>query len=412
MHEPANPSSLTIALLTHSVNPRGGVVHTLELAEALQAAGHRVTVIAPARPGQRFFRASSAALELVPLPETPHANMVCEIGTRIAAIERHVGALQARRPFDMLHSQDPIGGNALANLREQGRIPHFVRTVHHLDHFDEPQLAAWQSRGYLAADRVLCVSPLWQERLQHECAQPCGLVVNGVDTARYRPQPGPHDEALRRRLGLRTDGPMILSIGGIEERKNTVRLLEAFMTLRRRHPHAQLVIAGGASLFDHSACSRAFHDLLARHRMTQGPVQPVVITGPLPDADIPALLRCADVTAMPSIREGFGLVVLESLASGTPVVVSRIRPFLDYLAPQDACWADPADSGSIADALHGAIEHVNVSQIRASARRLASQYDWSVSAQQHLSHYRALLQTRRKPVSQVISNSAPQPVLP
>jgi predicted peroxiredoxin len=49
-------NTLRIALLTHSVNPRGGVVHTLELATALTALGHDVTVFAPAVPGETLFR--------------------------------------------------------------------------------------------------------------------------------------------------------------------------------------------------------------------------------------------------------------------------------------------------------------------------------------------------------------------
>ena len=60
-------ASLRIALLTHSVNPRGGVVHTLELANALHAAGHAVTVFAPAAPGQRLFRDPACRVSLVPV---------------------------------------------------------------------------------------------------------------------------------------------------------------------------------------------------------------------------------------------------------------------------------------------------------------------------------------------------------
>lgn len=391
------PETLSIALLTHSVNPRGGVVHTLELAEALRVQGHRVTVVASARPGQRFFRPVRAEVELAALPASPHADMVQEIGTRIASMERHLEALLGRRRFDILHTQDPIGGNALANLRQRGVVQHFVRTLHHLDHFGQPQLAAWQTRGWRAADLVLCVSTLWQEHLQQEHGQPSGLVCNGVDTRRYSPRPGPHDGALRRRLGLRPQGRAILSIGGIEERKNTVRLLEAFIALRRRQPDVQLVIAGGASLLDHSASGQAFGALLERHGVAAGPMQPVVVTGPLPDEDMPALLRLCDVTAMPSIREGFGLAVLESLACGTPVAVSRIRPFTDYLAPRDASWADPLDADSIAQALEQALHPLRPAQALASGRRLADHYSWDASASRHLAHYRRLLQAHEQP---------------
>jgi len=222
------------------------------------------------------------------------------------------------------------------------------------------------------ADQVLCVSNLWQERLRDEYSHMAGLVHNGVDTARYTSKPAAHDAELRQRLGMRADCKIILCIGGIEERKNTVRLLEAFVALHARRPDTQLVIAGGASLLDHSAAARTFQQILAQHGMSHGAGQPVLVTGPLADDDMPGLLRIADVTAMPSVREGFGLVVLESLASGTPVVVSRIRPFTDYLAPQDAYWADPLDPTSITVALEQAIsqyEPVHVPGQRPAAWR-------------------------------------------
>ena len=68
----------------------------------------------------------------------------------------------------------------------------------------------------------------------------------------------------------------------------------------------------------------------------------VVCLGPVPDADMPALYRLADALVFPSVKEGFGLVVLEAMASGMPVVTSRIAPFTEYLDDDDVVWCDPA----------------------------------------------------------------------
>lgn len=382
---------LRIALLTHSVNPRGGVVHTLELATALHEAGHAVTVLAPAAPGQRLFRTPPCAVELVPVHGTPR-DTVEMVRSRIAAFVRHLRGLLRHERFDVLHTHDSIGGNALAQLRDAGDIDGFVRTVHHLDTFDVPQLTQWQHTAFASASRVLCVSRLWCDHLAREYGIAAHEVPNGVDTTRFSPQAQPADAALAHRLGIRSDAPVVLALGGVEERKNTARLLSAFALLRATHPRAQLVIAGGASLLDHSAYAQDFRALMQALGFDEGPLQPVRLTGPLPDEDIPALYRLADVVAMPSLREGFGLVVLEGLASGAPVVASRIAPFTEYLTEDDVSWADPLDADSIAAALRHALSTRDPQRIARSASRLAQRFSWQASAARHVALYRAAKQ--------------------
>lgn len=382
---------LRIALLTHSVNPRGGVVHTLELATALHRAGHSVTVLAPAAPGQRLFRTPPCAVGLVPVHGTPR-DTVEMVRSRIAAFVQYLRALLRHERFDVLHTHDSIGGNALAQLRDAGDIDGFVRTVHHLDTFDVPQLTQWQHTAFASASRVLCVSRLWCDHLARDYGIAANEVTNGVDTTRFSPRAQPADAALAQRLGIRPGAPVVLALGGVEERKNTARLLSAFALLRGTHPRAQLVIAGGASLLDHSAHALEFRVLMQELGFDEGPLQPVRLTGPLPDEDIPALYRLADVVAMPSLREGFGLVVLEGIASGAPVVASRIAPFTEYLAEDDVSWTDPLDAGSIAAALRDALSTRDPQRIARSASRLAQRFSWEASAARHVALYRAAIQ--------------------
>ena len=376
---------MKIGLLTHSVNPRGGVVHTIELAHALFDAGHNVTVMAPAMPGQRFFRPVRCATELVPVAPAPNAapiDMVAMVGSRIAAYVDHLTPLLEREAFDVLHCHDGIGGNALATLQDRGLIDGFVRTVHHLDNFAQPQLMAWQHRSVHQARQVLCVSRVWQGVLAGQGIAALE-VPNGVDAARFSPVPAPTDAALAQRLGVRTDGLVLLCVGGVELRKNTTRVLQAFVQLRAQMPSLQLVIAGGASLLDHSSYAREFHALL----QSSGAAQDVLLTGPLLDADVPGLFRLADVVAMPSLSEGFGLVVLEALCSGVPVVVSQIAPFTEYLQRRDAHWTNPLDASCIASAIQRAILGRDPQRIQASALRLAAQFSWQHSAALHTNIY-------------------------
>ena len=414
MAEPACCSlpsrALRIALLTHSVNPRGGVVHTVSLAEALHDLGHDVTVLAPATPGQTMFRPLRCKLSLVAVPAMPPADVAAMVEARLAALIQLVRRLMAEQPFEVLHAQDSISGNALATLRQQHEIEGFVRTVHHLDLFDDARLMAWQQRAFAEASQVLCVSAGWCAQLRREHGIDATQVMNGVDAQRFSPNPGPDDAAVLTRLGLRrgpgpgvrpgldTDALLLLAVGGIEPRKNTLAILQAFALLRHQRPGAQLAIAGGASLLDHGRYQVGFDAALQALRAADpGLADAVHITGTLGDSVMPALYRAADVLLMPSLTEGFGLVVLEALASGTPVVVSNRAPFTEYLAPGEAggvCWADPTAPASIAAAALRALQPGRAQALADQLPEVCRRYNWPSSARRHVAIYRAHLALR------------------
>ena len=356
-------ASLRIALLTHSVRPRGGVVHTLELAEALVARGHAVSVIASAEPGERLFRRVDFPFHTLALPALS-GDLVTQVTQRIDTLVQGLPALLSDGDFDLLHAQDSLSGNALALLQSQAQahglsLPPWLRTVHHLDVFDNPTLMAWQDRAWRAADDVACVSDSWAAHFRTALGVPTRRMFNGVNLDRYGLLPDPGDAERLVALGLpERTGPVCLLVGGVEQRKNTVRLLHAFARLRRSEAawaDARLVVVGGASMLDHSGAQRAWAQALAEHGLPEGPGQAVLRTGPVADAVLPALMRRADVLAMPSLMEGFGLAALEALACGTPVLVSARAPFTEHFDGAAAvAWCDPEDITSIAAGLRQA----------------------------------------------------------
>jgi glycosyltransferase-like protein len=384
----SDTAPLKIALLTHSTNPRGGVVHAMEVGEAMHAAGHAVTVHAPDPQKKGLFRATSCGYSAV--------SATTVSGDLEALVRQRIGEYVAwfERPdtpaFDIYHAQDSISANALATLTERGRIPGFIRTVHHLDQFENPQLTAWQTRGFLTADRVLCVSRLWRSALSNDYGIAADVVDNGVDTARFTPLADAHDDALRMMLGLRDrkDGnPVFLVVGGIEPRKNTLAILQAFIRILRVCPMAQLVIAGGASLLDHGAYQQKFTELLKQSGIETGPGKSIVFIDKVDDAQMPALFRCADALVFASLREGFGLAVLEAMACGTPVVVSRIAPFTEYLHGGDCAWVDPMEPASIAAGMAHACGPVARNGLRSAGFAACRRHTWAHSAVQHLAIY-------------------------
>ena len=380
---------LRVALMTHSTNPRGGVSHCLALAEALTELGHDTVVHAPDPAGRGFFRKARCGTVAVPAGRIESLSTADMVEQRIDDYWDWFRP-PGHRAFDIYHAHDGIGGNALADLTAAGLIPGFVRTVHHLDHFADPRIEARQVRAVTAAECVLCVSDVWADTLKRDFGVTARRVRNGVDTTAFSPRPDASDQRVRNQWGLGR-GPVFLAVGGLEPRKNSLRLVEAFAAVRGRYPEAQLVVVGGASVLDHADYARRCLAAISEHGLDTGAVPPLVITGPVPQSDMPALYRIADTLAFPSLVEGFGLAVLEAMASGTPVVVSRIAPFTQYLGDADALWATPTDTDSIVAALDASLDP---GRRRVSIERghdVAARHDWASSALDHVELYTALV---------------------
>ncbi|WP_428392917.1 MSMEG_0565 family glycosyltransferase [Lichenicoccus sp.] len=373
-----------IGVFAHSTNPRGGVVHAMHLAEALCDEGVEAMLLAPGANRDRFFRAPRCASVVIPAAPAPD-----NVGTLVQMRRREIAAFLSMPDaphFEILHVHDSISALALCDLAEAGLIDGFMRTVHHLDDFASPRLAAWQDEAVRRARHLFCVSQMWQSELVRRFRRPSTLVGNGVDAQHYCPQPGPRDAQLRARW-LPQGGRMILAVGGVEARKNTLGILHAFFALVAdgAHPDLHLLIAGGASLLDHCAARDAFAEALSgsvyRHR--------VRLLGVVDDEDMPALYRNAAMLCFPSLQEGFGLCVLEAMASGIPVIVPFGEPFDSYLADGDAIRVDPVSVPAITQAMARALQPGAVGEASSRGPARARRFDWRRVARAHLACYQA-----------------------
>ncbi|MFF0264832.1 MSMEG_0565 family glycosyltransferase [Kribbella sp. NPDC004536] len=358
---------MRIALLSYSTKPRGGVVHTLYLAEALAAAGAEVIVWSLARGGDEgFFRAVDprVRVSLVPFPDQPGEGVGARILRSIAVLR---DAFDGSR-YDIVHAQDCISANAA------GRC---IRTVHHLDHFTTPELAACHERAIVEPYAQVCVSTAVAGELLAGWGLKATVIPNGVDAARFTAAASGDPAATARRDRWRRQlGRYLLTVGGIEPRKGSLDLLDAYAHLRSRDGALALVVAGGETLFDYRDYRAAWDE-----RAGQLGVEPVVL-GTVADAELPSLVAGAEVFAFPSAKEGFGLAPLEALAAGVPLVVSDLPVFHEIFGDAATYATGPA-------ALAEALRTPDRTRIELG-RKVADSYTWSAAAAAHLELYSRL----------------------
>ncbi len=388
---------MNIRIATYSTKPRGGVVHALHLAEALADRGHDVELWALSSDGARFFREPRVAVELVPVERREGEDIEARI-LRYADVL--ADGLRAARPADISHAEDCLSARSMLMLRAEGAIPSIVRTIHHVDAFTSPVLLECQRASILDVDHRTCVSQHWADRVHEEFGVESDVVANGVDAAKFA---GCELDRLAagRRFGW-GDRPVVLAVGGIEPRKGSRLLIEAFARARGRlGDGALLAIGGGETLFDYHEYREAWSGDAARlglevHEGPPGAMPDgadVAILGTIEDDQMAALYRASDALAFPSTREGFGLVVLEALASGIPAVVTDLPVLREHLEDGRDCIMVPAgDSGPLSNALVSAVHDTELrAQLLEGGRRTVGQFTWAACAEKHERLYRRML---------------------
>lgn len=358
---------MRIALLTYSTRPRGGVVHTLALAEALAGDGHDVDVWSIARgEDAAFFRPvdPSVGVRLVPLPDVPGESVGARILRMIAALAEAFDA----SGYDVVHAQDCISANA---------VPQCIRTIHHLDEFTTPELRACHERAIVRPYGHVCVSRAVARDVEAGWGIRPAVIANGIDGARFAAAAGP-GAAVERAAWRARLGEYVLAVGGIEPRKGTADLVQAMALVQRAAPGLRLVIAGGETLFDY----RAYRDeVLARARQLDVDLE---VLGPVEHDALPSLVAAASVFAFPSVKEGFGLAAMEALATGVPVVM-RDLPVLREVFGDAAAFA--GDVPALAAAILRLRDRLDSARTE-RGRSLAARHTWQAAARSHVEFYR------------------------
>jgi phosphatidylinositol alpha-mannosyltransferase len=304
-------------------------------------------------------------------------------------LRSRVRDLLAREDFDVVHLHEPLQP-VLPLFVLQGTDAPKVGTFHaslgRFRHYgwSHPFLKRW----YRRLDGRIAVSTAAYQYVSRFFPGDYRIIPNGIDVDHFSaplpPVPGLDDGKLN-----------ILFVGRLEKRKGLRYLLEAFGMLKWDFPDTRLVVVGPGN--PDKDCYRV---------LSERNLQDVVFSGGVPYSQLPRYYQSAHICCAPATgRESFGIVLLEAMAAGKPIVASRIEGYASVLTHGDqGLMVPPKDSTSLADALALLVRNPELrSQLGARGRAVVERYRWENVAGQVMDYYNSIL----KPSNGLAGQRAP-----
>ncbi len=316
-------------------SPGGVNDHVRHLAVRLQQLGHETRIFAPSSRADvdfdsaRFYRIG-----------TPIAIPVNESVARITLsfhLASKVAAIIEEERFDILHFHEPLMPALPITMLRMSTTAN-VGTFHAFAHsnvgyfYGRPLLQPYLTHLH----RAIAVSePARTFVNRYFPGFPMRVIPNGIDLNVYRPGLAP----IRH---LRDDSLNILFVGRLEKRKGLGDLLRAYRSIIDRVPRSRLIIVGDGPL------RGRVESFISRHRLPN-----VVLAGYVPESVKPRYYNSADIFCAPATgAESFGIVLLEALASGLPVVATEVPGYMSVLEPgRDSITVQPKNWRELAASL-------------------------------------------------------------
>jgi D-inositol-3-phosphate glycosyltransferase len=255
--------------------------------------------------------------------------------------------------YDLVHSHYWLSGRLGNWVQERWNVPHIVmfHTLGVVKNIvglgeEEPDLRlATERKLAQSSQRILAPTTMEKQNLikfYHAAGEKIGVVPCGVNLDLFQPQ---DKQAARKALGLDENTPIALYVGRFDPIKGIDRLLKAVAHLRRQQ-HLQLLIIGG------DGPETDEYQNLQRLARQLGIADSVSFVGRIEQDRLPQYYSAADVLVIPSYYESFGLVGLESLACGTPVVSTPVGAMSTVLQNGKAgMLVEEAETVSLADGI-------------------------------------------------------------
>ena len=343
-----NIASLRIGLFTDTYAPQvNGVSISLQLvSEGLQRKGHQVTIFAPRIPGYKDDQPG-----VVRLPSLKYLNdppiYVAVLGT-----PRSTWSL-TRKHFDVLHAHSPLTVGLLAYFTASTKNLPLIYTYHtsitDYTHYLKViggtgvirHAARWFSTTSTnLGDQIVVPSRKFHSLLlEQKVTKPIHIIPNGINLSNFKT--AKHPGFFRKKLGLKLDAPILLSVGRIDPEKRLDFLIDAFARLADRIPEAHLVFAG-----DGSARKK-----LEEHAAATTVNDRIHFLGMVNRAELPDLLHDATIFLSASTTEVHPISVIEAIASGLPLVAVQDEAFEGMIVENENGHLTPLDVGAFSDRL-------------------------------------------------------------
>ena len=339
--------------------PGGVQVHVRQLAAELRAHGHRTTILAPgSRPSE------DAGVRIVGRPvRVPYRGTVAPISFSPGSWRRIRSAMRSFDP-DVIHAHEPLtpSTSMLAVLAASAPV---VATFHaSLDRSRLMELAAPALRQVSGRiDAAVAVSDAAASFLRRVVRVPLEIVPNGVDVRAFA-HPGRPVEGLPA-------GPKILWVNRLDPQKGFEIMLRAFEQLASEVGEAHLLVAGDGR--DRVLLRSLPADLRTR----------ILRLGTVPHGELPRYHAAADVFVSPATgQESFGIVLVEAMAAGVPVVASDIAGYREVVRDGiDGLLVSPGDPNALAAAIRRVLSEPELAAtLRAAGRSRAEAFSWQAVA--------------------------------